>query len=53
MELKITIEEAEKILLAWAQTYFKEGQFDKVKIDLYSYSKQITFTKEESKDATQ
>jgi len=48
----MTQDEAEKILLAWAQVYCP-NQFNTVKIDGYSYDRVFTFTKEESKDAAQ
>jgi hypothetical protein len=52
MKLTMTQAEAEKILLEWAQHQFP-GQFNTVEFDSYSYSKTFTFSKEETKDATQ
>jgi|APGre2960657423_1045063.scaffolds.fasta_scaffold02351_3 hypothetical protein len=52
MKLTMTQAEAEKILLEWAQNKFPD-QFNTVEFDSYSYSKTFTFTKEETKDATQ
>ena len=47
MELRITIKEAEQILLEWAQAKFP-GAFNTVDIETYSYSKPVKFTKEET-----
>jgi len=52
MELKITLKEAEKILLEWAQNKFGDA-FNSVEIKTYTYSGEIKFTKEETQDATQ
>jgi hypothetical protein len=52
MKLTMTQAEAEKILLEWAQNQFP-SQFNTVEFDSYSYSKTFTFSKEETKDATQ
>jgi hypothetical protein len=53
MELKITLPEAERLLLEWAQAKFPD-MFNQVNIDdRYSYSKTFTFTKEEPKDEPQ
>ena len=53
MELKITLKEAEKILLEWAQAKFPD-MFNQVEIDdRYSYSKTFTFSKKEPKDESQ
>jgi hypothetical protein len=45
MELKITLKEAEKILLEWAQYKFGD-EFNAVEIKTYSYD--VKFTKEET-----
>ena len=50
MELKITLKEAEKILLEWAQYKFGD-EFNAVEIKTYSYD--VKFTKEETPDAAQ
>ena len=47
MELKITLKEAEKILLEWAQYKFGD-EFNAVEIKTYTYSGEIKFTKEET-----
>jgi hypothetical protein len=52
MELKITLPEAERILLEWAQAKFPD-MFDQVETDRYSYTKTFTFTKQEPKDESQ
>ena len=52
MELKITLPEAERLLLEWAQAKFPD-MFNEVNFDTYGYSKTFTFTKEESKDESQ
>lgn len=50
MELKITLPEAERLLLEWAQAKFPD-MFNQVDIDdRYGYNKTFTFTKEEPKD---
>ena len=49
MELKITLPEAERLLLEWAQAKFPD-MFNKVDFDQYGYNKTFTFTKEEPKD---
>jgi len=53
MELKITVEEAKQILLAWAQDQFPAGKFDRVDHETYSYSKTFVFSQEEPTDAAQ
>jgi hypothetical protein len=50
MKLTMTQAEAEKILLEWAQAKFP-NEFNTVELD--SYSKTFTFTKEETKDGSQ
>ena len=50
MELKITLKEAEKILLEWAQNKFGDA-FNSVEIKTYSYD--VKFTTEETQDAAQ
>jgi hypothetical protein len=52
MELKITLPEAERLLLEWAQAKFPD-MFDQVETDRYSYTKTFTFTKQEPKDESQ
>ena len=53
MELKITLPEAERLLLEWAQAKFPD-MFDQVQIDdRYSYTQTFTFTKEDPKDEPQ
>jgi hypothetical protein len=52
MELKITITEAEKILLEWAQAKFPDA-FNTVEINTYTYRGEIRFTKQETQDAAQ
>ncbi len=52
MELKLTKNEAEKVLLEWAQANFP-GMFNKVDLNTYSYDPTVKFTKEETEDAAQ
>jgi hypothetical protein len=53
MELKITLPEAERLLLEWAQAKFPD-MFDEVAIDdRYSYRQTFTFSKKEPKDESQ
>jgi hypothetical protein len=47
MELKLTIEEAQKVLLEWAQTKFGDA-FNKVQKEGYSFNESFVFTKEET-----
>ena len=48
MELKITLPEAERLLLEWAQAKFPD-MFNQVRMDYRT----VTFTKEEPKDEPQ
>jgi hypothetical protein len=50
MELKMTVTEAEKILLDWAQVKFGD-MFNKVEIRCYNYD--VKFTKEDTQNAAQ
>ena len=52
VELKLTKNEAEKVLLEWAQANFP-GMFNKVDLNTYSYDPTVKFTKEETEDAAQ
>ena len=52
MELKITLPEAERLLLEWAQAKFPD-MFNEVDFDQYGYSKTFTFTKKEFENEPQ
>ena len=52
MELKITMDEAKKILLEWAQAKFVD-EFNTVSEGGYSYNKDFTFIKVEANDEAQ
>jgi DNA-directed RNA polymerase subunit F len=49
MELKLTTEEAQKILLEWAKAKFGDV-FNSVRKEGYSYTESFVFTKVESDD---
>lgn len=49
MELKLTTEEAQKILLEWARAKFGD-LFNCVRKEGYSYTESFVFTKVESDD---
>ena len=52
MELKLTMDEAKKILLEWAQAKFGDA-FNTVSEGGYSYNKDFTFLKVEGNDEAQ
>jgi hypothetical protein len=49
MELKLTTEEAQKILLEWARAKFGDA-FNCVRKEGYSYTESFVFTKVETDD---
>lgn len=50
MKLTLDADEINKILLAWAQRHFPEGNFDTGRMETYTYSPSVTFTCEEETD---
>jgi len=52
MELKLTMDEAKKILLEWARSKFGD-EFNTVSEGGYTYNKDFTFLKVEGNDEAQ